>query len=259
MANIKVKDLNTTTSITSSNQLMVLTDDTNNVVQNITINKFNENIISTDSNNGITQGADGNLYVNNADTGVTAGTYQYPQNLVVNAKGKITSVQSGSPASVPIATTSTAGIVKPDGSTVGVQNDGTISVIGGALPSQTGNAGKVLTTDGTDASWGATAQVYPVVETYISGSSWYRIYAPDSTGYRWCAQGGIGAEGATIIFLKEFASTYYTIILTDTALENYGIGLSSKTTTDFVFGIGGNTTGGGSAYWQASGYIVDEV
>ena len=129
MANIKVKDLTDTTTISSDNQLMVLTNDANNTVQNITVENFNQNIISTDADNGITQGADGNLFVDNSDSGVTAGTYQYPQNLVVDAKGKITSVQSGSSANVPIATTSQAGIVKPDGTTITVESDGTISAI----------------------------------------------------------------------------------------------------------------------------------
>ena len=66
MANIKVKDLNSTSSISSTNKLMVLTDSLNNVVQNIDIEDFNQNIISNDASNGITQGTDGNLYVNNA-------------------------------------------------------------------------------------------------------------------------------------------------------------------------------------------------
>ncbi len=129
MANIKVKDLTDTATISSDNQLMVLTNDANNTVQNITVENFNQNIISTDADNGITQGTDGNLYVDNSDTGVTAGTYQYPQNLVVNEKGQITSVESGSPAAVPIATTSQAGIVKPDGTTITVEADGTITAL----------------------------------------------------------------------------------------------------------------------------------
>ena len=99
-------------------------------------------------------------------------------------------------------------------------------------------------------------EVPVIVESFYDKGSWYKVYSPDSTGYKWCEQGGIGAEGATITFLKEFAFINYSIILTDASMENYGIGVSSKTTTSFVFGIGGNTTGGGSAYWRASGYIL---
>lgn len=127
MVNIKVRDLADTTTITSDNQLMVLTNDQNNLVQNITVSNFNQNIISTQTDNGITQGSDGGLYVNNADSGVTAGTYQYPKNLVVNEKGQIVSLEQGQEAQVPIATTTQAGIVKPDGNTIAVANDGTIS------------------------------------------------------------------------------------------------------------------------------------
>lgn len=127
MADIKVKDLTNTASVTTDNQLMVLTNDVNNTVQNITIDNLLTSVISEDSGNGITKGTDNKLYVDNTDSGVTAGTYQYPQNLVVDSKGKITGLVNGSPASVPIATSTTVGIVKPDNSTISVANDGTIS------------------------------------------------------------------------------------------------------------------------------------
>lgn len=127
MANIKVKELNATTSVSVSNKMMVLTNETNNTVQNVTVEDLISNLNSTDANNGITIGTDKKLFVDNADTGVTAGTYEYPRNLVVDAKGKITSLTSGSPASVPIATSSAVGVVKPDNSTITVANDGTIT------------------------------------------------------------------------------------------------------------------------------------
>ena len=253
MANIKVKDLNSTNTITSSNQLMVLTDDINNVVQNITLNKFNQNIISTDSNNGITQGTDGNLYVDNANSGVTAGTYQFPQNLTVNSKGKITSVQNGSPASVPIATTSQAGIVKPDGVTITVQNDGTISSSGDSLPSQTGNAGKVLTTDGTDASWGATSQIYPIIESYVNGSDGYNVY---SNGY--CEQWGtiaanLGTSGS-VQFSKPYKDTDGFGIQQCSQYTNYGgnFSLTASSATGFSWSKVNTAV---ITYWKAQGYV----
>lgn len=96
----------------------------------IKLEKIIEDSISTDTGNTLEIGSDNKLLNIEEDTGVQAGTYAYPQNLVVNGKGKIISVVSGSPASVPIATTLQAGIVKPDGLTIAVLNDGTISVIG---------------------------------------------------------------------------------------------------------------------------------
>lgn len=104
----------------------------------IKLEKILEGSISADTGNTLTIGTDNKLLNVEEDTGVQAGTYTYPQNLVVNAKGKITSVASGSPASVPIATTSQAGIVKPDGTTINVTNDGIISADTG-----TRNIGKI--------------------------------------------------------------------------------------------------------------------
>lgn len=127
MANIKVRDLTDTTAITTDNQVMVLTDDAQNQVQNISIENFINNINSTDNDNGISIGTDKKLYVNNSDSGVIAGTYQYPQNLIVDSKGRITSIGQGQPANVPTATTSQAGVVKPDGTTINVEEDGTIT------------------------------------------------------------------------------------------------------------------------------------
>ncbi len=127
MANIKVRDLADTSSITLDNQIMVLTNDERNQVQNITVENLISNITSSSENNGITTGPDGKLYVDNAPTGVEAGTYEYVKNLVVNNKGQITSIEQGQEASVPIANTQTAGIVKPDGVTITATEDGTIS------------------------------------------------------------------------------------------------------------------------------------
>lgn len=64
MANndIKVKDLSDTSNITTSNKMMVLTDDVNNTVQNITIEDLITNITSSDANNAITSGTDKKLF-----------------------------------------------------------------------------------------------------------------------------------------------------------------------------------------------------
>ena len=127
MANIKVRDLADTTNISMANQLMVLTNEQNNIVQNITVENFNAGIISSESDNGLSQDDNGKLFVNNADSGVVAGVYEYPKNLQVNSKGQILSVEQGQEANVPIATTANVGVVKPDGLTIEITQDGTIS------------------------------------------------------------------------------------------------------------------------------------
>ena len=63
MANIKVKDLTDTASITITDEMMVLTDSNTNLVQNITVGDLLTNIISSDGDNVITQGTDNKLFV----------------------------------------------------------------------------------------------------------------------------------------------------------------------------------------------------
>lgn len=63
MADIKVKDLTDTSSITLDNQVMVLTNDAQNQVQNITVGNLLLNILSSDNGNVLEQGTDGKLYV----------------------------------------------------------------------------------------------------------------------------------------------------------------------------------------------------
>ena len=52
-----------------------------------------------------------------------------------------------------VATQTDAGCVRPDGITILVQADGTISTAPFDLPSQAGHAGSFLATDGTTARW----------------------------------------------------------------------------------------------------------
>lgn len=65
---------------------------------------------------------------------------------------------------------------------------------------------------------GSNAEFPHITETYINGTSWYRIWSPDSTGKRWCEQGGIvgsdtGEYGTmTVNLLKSFKDTDYTLI-----------------------------------------------
>ena len=64
--NLQVKDLPSTETINKTDKLMVLVDDENNYVNNITIEEFNNNSISNDDNNIIKIGTDGKLYAETA-------------------------------------------------------------------------------------------------------------------------------------------------------------------------------------------------
>lgn len=138
----------------------------------IKLEKILEDSISADTGNTLEIGSDNKLLNIEEDTGVEAGAYPYPQNLVVNSKGRIESVISGSPASVPIATTLQAGIVKPDGNTITVANDGTINanILGYEIGdivirnTPTNDAGKHLL-DGALIQYGS----YQAFVDYIAG------------------------------------------------------------------------------------------
>ena len=120
---IRGKNLESIPALDLSSQLMVVTDDEMDFLKEISFGNLIASTISSDENNGLTRGTDNKLYVEEADSGVTAGSYEYPKNLVVNSKGKITSLEQGT-----VATSDDFGVVKPDNSSITV-NNGVISVV----------------------------------------------------------------------------------------------------------------------------------
>ena len=122
-----------------------------------------------------------------------------------------------------------------------------------ALPSQTGHSGDVLTTDGTDASWVDTDTIYPVIETYVNGASWYRVYSDG-----WIEQGGFVSSVSgdyTVNFLKPFVDTNYTILKTMSTNSTAG-GMQYKQFAFFSRTASSATTATASAdfSWYACGY-----
>ena len=88
-----------------------------------------------------------------------------------------------------------------------------------------------------------------IVETWHSGSSWYRKYSDG-----WIEQGGDVGDNRTINLHKPYKNTSYTVVGTGKrsstvgSYENFDI--QTKRTTSFVW-IGQNPTG---ALWFACGY-----
>ena len=118
---IRGKNLDSIPVMDLAQKLIVMTDDEMDFLKEISFGNLIASTISSDENNGLTRGTDNKLYVEEADSGVEAGTYEYPKNLVVNSKGKITSLEQGT-----VATSDDFGVVKPDNSSITV-NDGVIS------------------------------------------------------------------------------------------------------------------------------------
>lgn len=118
---IRGKNLDSIPALDLDNKLMVVTEDETDFLKNVSFGNLITSAISSDENNILTRGVDNKLYVEEVDTGVTPGTYQYPRNMEVNAKGKVTSVEQGS--------------------------------VEDFLPSQVGQDDKFLQTNGTSTSW----------------------------------------------------------------------------------------------------------
>lgn len=77
-----------------------------------------------------------------------------------------------------------------------------------ALPFQTGNAGKYVTTDGTNASWATIpAQVYPAAGLAVStGTAWGTSVAPGTTGQV------LTSDGTNWVSAASPSTTYATLL-----------------------------------------------
>jgi len=129
------------------------------------------------------------------------------------------------------------------------------------LPDQTDKAGYLLTTNGTEASWEETAEVQCIVETYVNGTSWYRVYSDG-----WCEQGGWLSRTATgilqVTLLKSFRNTNYHVQATNQAADSYTTASTFYTPyvlsrTESSFSLTSNAAIANIGYfvWEAKGYI----
>jgi hypothetical protein len=105
------------------------------------------------------------------------------------------------------------------------------------LPSQTGNAGKYVTTDGTNASWGAiAAQVYPSAGLAVStGSAWAASIAPGTSGNVLTSDGTNWASSAppvsAVQYPQNVQSGNYTLVLGDAGKQIYSANTGAQTIT----------------------------
>lgn len=90
------------------------------------------------------------------------------------------------------------------------------------------------------------SEVPCITETYVNGTSWYRVYSDG-----WCEQGGkyTGNSSQTISLIKPYKDTNYSILISGVA------NFTSQSATAFAFdsnyGLSTKTNG----FWQAKGYI----
>ncbi len=100
-----------------------------------------------------------------ANTTVTAGTYARA-NLTVNAQGQLTGASNGS--AINLATEVSGVLPLAQGGTGANSKAGAANAI---LPAQATNSGKVLTTDGTNVSWGASSAQWTTTGTDVGYSA----------------------------------------------------------------------------------------
>lgn len=102
------------------------------------------------------------------------------------------------------------------------------------------------------------AKVVSVIETYVNGLSWYRIYADG-----WCEQGGYYRNSSSgtksFTFLKSFVNDNYWLACSATYTRNASID-HQESMNEFVSrAVDGFTkylwAENNNFYWQANGYI----
>ena len=101
-------------------------------------------------------------------------------------------------------------------------------------------------------------QLPHIIETYINGTSWYRVYSDG-----WCEQGGILASvnrdtTTTVSLLKSYINSNYSVLITATGGARNsgqymnGNALQSRSVSSFVMRTLDYTFG---RVWEAKGYI----
>ena len=114
-----------------------------------------------------------------------------------------------------------------------------------------------LNTDGSNLGTGTgSGTVRAVVETYVNGTSWYRIYSDKR-----CEQGGYvlpsaGSTSITVNFIKNFTDTDYSVTLTrvqdDGGTSANMFMLRQKNTNSMIVNKISTSCG---CLWEAKGYI----
>lgn len=91
-----------------------------------------------------------------------------------------------------------------------------------------------------------------VVETYLNGTSWYRIWSDG-----WGEQGGIASKDSTVTFLKPFSNSDYSLVISYYRPNNETAEYVVKTKNYNNFTTKSNVSNADPCYWYACGYIGD--
>ena len=125
------------------------------------------------------------------------------------------------------------------------------------------DAGEVMEALSSKVDTSSLSEIYPVVETYSNGASWYRVYSDG-----WCEQGGFcngNAALTQISLLKNYKDTNYIVTISfNNNINSYASGNDfggaylqayNKTTSSFYSYCQAANSQWGTV-WRACGYIV---
>jgi hypothetical protein len=112
------------------------------------------------------------------------------------------------------------------------------------------------TTKATTTSSASASNVAVVVQNYVSGTSWYRVWSDG-----WIEQGGTTTRSDTgeftITFLKSFTNTNYTLMLSNSATSSgnaYAPQIRTKNKNNAVMYLTTGTTATNIVNWLICGY-----
>lgn len=153
-------------------------------------------------------------------------------------------IDSSGVGSVDIATPEKAGIVKPDGTTISVSSDGTISAtVSGDNVATKAELQAVDSSKADTALSNVLANIDYVVESQVNtDGSWYRKYKSG-----WVEQGGqtptvAGGATTTVTLLKPYNNAVYNVVVQPVGAYT-GAGeannvIPTRTTTNFIIACG---------------------
>ena len=90
-----------------------------------------------------------------------------------------------------------------------------------------------------------------VIETYINGTSWYRIYKSG-----WIEQGGTCNLNSTVTFVKPFATANYTIVTSTTSGYYENVYVRNQSTTSVAIGASSYDANYRLVRWYATGEVA---
>lgn len=107
----------------------------------------------------------------------------------------------------------------------------------------------ICSTTATTTSSASFARPAVVVENYVNGTSWYRVWSDG-----WIEQGGTASKDTTVDFLKPFSNSDYSLVISYYRPNNETAEYVVSAKNYNNFRTKSNVGNASPCYWMASGY-----